>query len=54
MTAVVHDHSLPTVGADSAVKPGDVLLEVKNVELRFGGPECERPGYYRHRYADVH
>jgi branched-chain amino acid transport system ATP-binding protein len=31
------DHSLPSVGANSTVKPGDVLLEVKNVELRFGG-----------------
>jgi branched-chain amino acid transport system ATP-binding protein len=42
MTAAAHDHSLPTVGADDAgksgaVKPGDVLLEVKDVELRFGG-----------------
>ena len=37
MTAVVHDHSLPTVGAGSSIKPGEVLLEVKDVELRFGG-----------------
>jgi hypothetical protein len=37
MTSAIHDHSLPTVGAASPIKAGEVLLEVKDVELRFGG-----------------